>query len=327
MFGRKLVTEAERAKSTAKQKLRRIRRLNEKSANTAHIYSNIGILVIASMAMFGMSYNDIMILLHPIKGQGPDMGRLVPLLVIFISIVVMNYGQMCAARNRRRSESRGEPIASIDSQIMYGVLGAESVSFGYALYLIDKPSTAIAWILIAIRSLIFCYVVMYLEMQREHAIDTIDMITQAEIGQGYGMLDELVDRAYDTDIPLALRMQSYQATATLHPDMALKLSAIVAASQAQDTFKKDGTIIILNKDGAPLTPAVATPPLRSGKAVAREAISVDEKKRIAALIADDPNVLLRTVADALDRPETTVFPHFNAAKSAYRERNTLRSEK
>ena len=326
MFGRRLVTEAERAKNTAKQKLRRIRREGEKSANTAHIYSGIGILVIASMAMLGMSYNDIMVLLHPTK-HGPDMGRLVPLLVVFISIVVMNYGQMTAARNRRRSESRGEPITSIDSQIMYGVLGAESLSFGYALYLIDKPSTAIAWALLAIRSLIFCYVVMYLETQREHAIDTVDMITQAEIGQGYGMLDELVDRAYDTDIPLALRMQSYQATATLHPDMALKLSAIVAASQAQDTYKKDGTIIILNKDGAPLTPAVATPPLRSGKAVAREAISVDEKKRIAALIADDPNVLLRTVADALDRPETTVFPHFNAAKSAYRERNTLRSEK
>lgn len=341
---RAALSQSEQVKSDAKRKLLKIRREGEKSASTAHRYSSVGIVVIAAMALFGLSHEDIVKLLNTPPGQHINIGQLVPLAVIFVSIVVMNVGQLVAARSKRRSESRGEAVKSIDKQIMYGVLGAESLSFGYALWLIDQPHTIIQWLLLIIRSALFTYTVMYLEIQREQPIDTVDMITQAEIGQGYGMLDELVERAYDTDLPLALRMQSYQATATLEPQMERKLQAMVAASQAQDTYRKDKTIVLVNTKGAPLVtiskqnetaqPAPATAPVQTAektpaqrvkrgmfgkeqktKTPSKKLLSDEEKQQIMNLLRDDATMSGRAIARMIKRSEATVAYYIKEANA------------
>jgi hypothetical protein len=339
---RAVVSQSEQVKLDAKKKLLKIRREGERSASTAHGYASVGIVVIAAMALYGLAYDSIQKLFNTTGGTPVDMKTIATLVVVFVLVIVMNYAQLTSARSKRRSEGRGEKVSGQDTRIMYGVLILEAAALGYALYLIEQPKDAIQWGLLVARAIIFAYSVLYLEIQREQPIDTVDMVTQAEIGQGYGMLEELVDSAYDPDIPLALRMQSYQATATLTPQMETKLKAMVAASQAQDTYKKDKTIVLVDTHGAPLMttskqseiaqPVTATALVRTPQkspashkktpAIARNDVKADGiYEALENLMRDDPAIGVRTAAKLLKVSHTTIAAHH---KEILAQRNASR---
>jgi hypothetical protein len=250
MFFRKKLpqSQAELIKQSAKKKLQTIRKRGENAARRDHTYSNVGIIVVACAAILGMSYSSVM----SVARGHIDGGIVFQLVTIFVAVLIMNFAQSSAARNIRRLQSRGEEISWRDNLACYGVLAGEALSFGYAIWLIEHPQNLVQWILLVVRSVLFVYTIMYLELQRDYPIDTVDMVIESEIGAGYAMLDELVDRAYDPDIPLALRMQSYKASATLEARMERKLENMVAAAMAQDEFKASGNIVLIDTHGEPL---------------------------------------------------------------------------
>lgn len=246
-FWRKSLAPAEKVK----RKLEKIERENEASARRSHRVGFIGVITIAFAALVGMSYTDIEKLLH---------NQIDPVVVLLaslalISVFVMNSALLDAARNSRRAESRGETPAPRDVNTMYGVMLVESISLGYMLWLFEQPQNIVQWLLLVARAACIPYATVYLEQQREMAIDPVDIAVQTEIGQGLGVMNDLVTQSYEADIPTALKVQNYRANAAMTPEMDARLVRQAEAANAIQTYKQTGKITLLDAKGMPLISA------------------------------------------------------------------------
>lgn len=244
MFRRKPISPAEKVK----RKLEHIERENEASVKNDHRFGVIGVVTIAIAALVGMSYEAVSALVH---GQ-IDANKAVQLAVALVAVFVMNRALLAAARNIRRAEARGEAARPRDIATMYGVMLIESISFGYMLSLFEDPQSLIQWTLLFARSGVLPYTVVYLEQQREMPLDPIDIAIQTEIGQGLGVMNDLVTQSYEAEIPTALKVQNYRANAAMSPEMDARLVRMAEAANAIQTYKQTGQIVLVNKHGDPL---------------------------------------------------------------------------
>jgi hypothetical protein len=149
------LSQADQIKANAKKKLGNIRIAGEKAARTDHAFAAVGIVVVACAAILGMSFSGIMAL----ASGKVEAGILFQLGTIFAAVIIMNKAQSSAARKIRWLQSRGEDVSWQDYIACYGVLGAEALSFAYAIYLIENPANLVQWILLVVRSVLFVYTI------------------------------------------------------------------------------------------------------------------------------------------------------------------------
>ena len=224
-----------------KDRVKKLERENEQAVKMDHRFGVLGVLVVAIAALIGMSFEAVQALLKGNIGQGDT----VQLATALGAIFVMNRALLAAARNIRRAESRGEEPRQRDHITMYGVMAIESVSFAYMLWLFEgKPDMlSVPGFLLAARAGVLPYATVYLEQQRQQPPDPVDISVQAEIGQGLGVMGDLVTQAYDRTLPTALKLNNYRANATLTDKMDARLKRMTHAAHAYDHFKETGEIL------------------------------------------------------------------------------------
>lgn len=223
-----------------KDRVKKLERENEQAVKMDHRFGVMGVLVVAIAALIGMSYEAVQGLIKGSIGQADT----VQLATALGAIFVMNRALLAAARNIRRAESRGEEPRNRDHITMYGVMTIESVSFAYMLWLFEgKPDVfTVPFFLLVARASVLPYATVYLEQQRQQPPDPIDISIQAEIGQGLGVMGDLVTQAYDKTLPTQLKLSQYRANATLTPKMDKRLENMTHAAQAYDHYKATGEI-------------------------------------------------------------------------------------
>jgi hypothetical protein len=310
-------------------RLRRIERENETSVKWDHRFGALLILAVAIAAMIGMAYGAIQSFLH---GQ-VDPGTVVQFSVAFVGVLGMNRALLAAARNIRRMEIRGETPGTKDNATMYGVMLVESISFAYMLAQFEHPHDFWQWVLLCARAAVIPYATVYLEMQRRQPIDPVDIGVEAEIGQGLGVMGDMVRQAYDRNVPLALKLHSYRSHATMKPEMDKRLGKMTQAAQAYEHYRKSGEIRLSDEpqsvtpidnstvDAEEEKPAKGAQvvkrkrPSRKSKTPSRDIVTDEQKQAIEQMLRDDPKVTVRAIGETLKLPHTTIFPHYVAAKA------------
>ena len=239
-------------------RVRRLERQNIIAVNWDHRFGNIGVITIAIAALIGMAVDSVQRLLSGQISQG-DAAQLG---AAFFAVVVMNRALLAAARNMRRAEGRGEAPLLRDKVTMWGVMVIESVSFGFMLWIFEgKPDLlSVQGFLLSARAVVLPYATVYLEQQREQPPDPVDIGIQAEIGQGLGVMGDLVEQAYDRNVPTALKLDMYRANATLTPAMNSRLDRMTEAAAAYEHYKQTGQGQLLDRYGKPLH-AQQSPPV------------------------------------------------------------------
>jgi len=282
------------------RKIQRLERQNASAVGWDHRFGVVGILTIAVAALIGMAADAVVgALAGTITRDGA-----VQLIAAFTGVLVMNRGLLAAARNIRRAESRGELPLRRDQITMWGVMAIESISFGFMLWIFEgRPAVlTVAFLLIVLRAGVLPYSTVYLEMQREQPPDPVDIGVQTEIGQGLGVMGDLVRQAYDRDIPTALKIHNYRANATMTPEMDQRLERMTQAAQAYEVYKTTGRITLLDQHGRPLVaqrkPSEGEPPAPRARAPR------GHDDEIAALRHEGKGI--REIARETRRPVSTV---------------------
>jgi len=311
-------------------KLDRIERSNEQSVRMDHRFGAIAVVTIAAAAMIGMSAESIT---HFFAKTAKPIDA-ISFVIAFVAVIVMNRGLLAAARNIRRAESRGETASQGDQRTLYGVMLMEALSFGYMLSTFEHPSTAIQWALLVGRAVVLPYATVYLEQQREMPIDPQDIGIQTEIASGMGVLRDFVMSANDRNVPTALKVAYYQASATLTPEQDRKLSAMQTAAQVYEQYKISGKIEavtpiqLVDKRGAPLatkppTAIVRTDEKPKGKPAERNTVTPAQYQKAVELLTANPKMSGRKLAATVGIPASTMLPHMkeiNATIAANKKR-------
>jgi hypothetical protein len=262
------------------RRVRRLERQNSTSVRWDHRFGAVGVLTIAIAALIGMSAESI------VAALGGTMSRadIMQLVAAFFGVLVMNRGLLAAARNIRRAESRGDVTLLRDRVTMWGVMAIESISFAYMLWTFENhPSMlSVQGLLLVARAAIIPFSTVYLEMQREQPPDPIDISVETEIGQGLGVMSDLVTQAYDRDIPTALKLWNYRASASMSPEMSERLERMAQAAQAYQIFKESGRVTLLDQRGQPMRHVTPTetrdiPPAKPSKRPPARATVTEER--------------------------------------------------
>lgn len=311
-----------------KRRLAAIERENERSVRTDHMFGALLVVTIATAAMIGMAADSIKALLHGAL-QAAD---IVTMATVFAGVLGMNRALLASARNMRRADGRGEQIAPRDHAILWSVIAVESLSFGYMLWVFEHPANAFQIALLIGRAVAIPIATVYLEQQRRMPLDPVDIGIETEIGQGLGVMEDLVEQSYDRAVPTALKIHNYRANADLSPAMDARLERMTAAAEAYERYKADGRMELLNARGEPLQKVPAAPPevdvrtppgiglvrrMRGKKPSRRPNTEIpqDERiERIVGMLRDGETVTVRMVKELFGVGQSTAHADLLVAR-------------
>src|SRR5258706_1560435 len=118
----------------------------------------------------------------------------------------------------------------------------------------ERPATALAWAMSAVRAAAATLLAVYLSMARPLPVTARDILAQAELASGAGVIRDVVREAQDTSAPLADKIALYGASAVMaSPDRA-RLEGMLAVVQRRQDASLPPAI------EAPAAPAQIAPP-------------------------------------------------------------------
>lgn len=244
MWQRKPLTDSEKLD----RKIARIERENEQTVKWDHRIAKLGVATIAVAALFGMASSSVVDL---ITGK-IDARSIILLVSALIGVIVMNRSLLSSARNMRRAETRDEAVAPIDRIKTYTIMSIEALSFGYMLWIFEHPSNFVVWALLIARAAAIPYTAVDLELQREMALDIVDMNVISQIGQGIGLMRDQVRKSYDHNVPSLLKIENYRAVAHMSTKLEGMFDRLAGASRTYDHWQAHGEVKLLDRHGNPL---------------------------------------------------------------------------
>jgi len=226
---------------TVQAKLDKIEHNAEATVKWDHRTGNLLVVSIAIAAMLGMAPDAVLSL----ASGHVSVSKLLPVIVSFIVVLGANRALISAAGDIRYHHARHERVPLNSFFVLYSVMLIEAVSFHYMLSVFSPATSTTIALLDWARAVLLPYVTMYLEQRIVKPIDPKLIATQSEIGQGIGVMHEVVRLAYNRSIPLALKLQNYRAVADLTPDMDIKLARMTRAAMAIQTYLATGEIVLI----------------------------------------------------------------------------------
>lgn len=113
--------------------------------------------------------------------------------------------RMLAARRASPAEKRGHQA------MLYAVAVVEASTYAYMSVLYDAPHSLAAWAIILARAGMAPIVAVYLSMARPLPVERRDILAQAALASGAGVLRDVVTVANDASAPLARKVALYKA--------------------------------------------------------------------------------------------------------------------
>ncbi len=150
--------------------------------------------------------------------------------------------------------------------VMVSVAAIEAATYCYMAWRYEHPATALAWALIVVRAAAAPLLAVYLSMARPLPVTARDILAQAELASGAGVIRDVVREAQDGSAPLADKIALYGASAVMAaPDRARLEGMLAVVQRRQDdtsgTRGDDAAVLALPEpDPDPPTPRPPTGP-------------------------------------------------------------------
>ncbi len=262
----------------------------------------------------------------------------ISLSVITLMVLAFDVGMLYAASMLRLLATRRAGLGEqwVHVLVMVSVAAIEAATYMYMAWRYEHPATALAWALIAVRAAAAPLLAVYLSMARPLPVTARDILAQAELASGAGVIRDVVREAQDTSAPLADKIALYGASAVMAaPDRSRLEGMLAVVQRRQDSTSGDRvTITALPAPAATPEDPHPRPPTGPGSPSVvpirdRRANGSDEHAASAHAILTLPAV--RTLADSdADEPPLSASRRTVArrkkAKSAGRA-HTTRAER
>jgi hypothetical protein len=188
--------------------------------------------------------------------------------------------------------------------VMVSVAAIEAATYMDMAWRYESPSMALAWALIGVRAAPLLAV--YLSMARPLPVTARDILAQAELASGAGVIRDVVREAQDASAPLAHKIALYGASAVMHGDDRERLHAMLAVVQAPAVAPLAIAAPESRPDASsgppeppPTPPDPPTPaPLRSKRQRNAPVLRLAElpERRVRALLEREPTITIRQLA-------------------------------
>lgn len=148
------------------------------------------------------------------------------LLVLCMDVAMVYAASMLRLLTSRQAEDREKRI---HQAVIAVVAVLEAGTYAYMSWRFESPSDAIAWALILARALAAPLLSVYLSMARPLPVTSRDILYQAELAAGQGVIRDVVEVASDQGAPLAEKMALYGAAATMSLHDRARLDSMIEA--------------------------------------------------------------------------------------------------
>jgi hypothetical protein len=185
----------------------------------------------------------------------------ISLSVITLMVLAFDVGMLYAASMLRLLATRRAGLGEqwLHVLVMVSVAAIEAATYMYMAWRYEHPSTALAWALIAVRAAAAPLLAVYLSMARPLPVTARDILAQAELASGAGVIRDVVREAQDTRAPLADKIALYGASAVMaSPDRA-RLEGMLAVVQRRQDASTAGTLAIDAPPRPPTGPGSPSP--------------------------------------------------------------------
>jgi hypothetical protein len=134
------------------------------------------------------------------------------LLVLCMDVAMVYAASMLRLLASRNAEDREKRV---HQAVITVVTLLEAATYTYMSWRFESPAVWIAWLLILSRALAAPLLSVYLSMARPLPVTSRDILYQAELAAGQGVIRDVVEVASDQGAPLAEKMALYGAAATM----------------------------------------------------------------------------------------------------------------
>jgi hypothetical protein len=182
-------------------------------------------------------------------------------------VVCFDVGMVYAATMLRILHARRAPMREVwvHWAVLVMVMLLEASTYIYMVGLYERPVTLGAWGLVVTRGLAAPGLAVYLSMARTTPVGARDILYQAELASGRGLLRDVVVHANDPRAGLAEKMALYGASAPMVETDRARLDDMLLVVQTYPTRPPTGPgtprgVRVVDEDSDPTLPALRAVP-------------------------------------------------------------------
>lgn len=222
VFGRRQLDPVER-------QLRDLARQGSGMAGVAHGFSLFLIILFSLGSFVSLGGDAFRHVLTAAQAGHLDIPSSISLGVTALFVPAMDVAMFYAATKVRllamRRAQRSEFIVHVI--VLLGVSVLESATYIYMSWKYEQPQDSLAWALIIGRGVAAPLLANYLALARPMAVAARDIMAQAELSVGAGVLRDVVTMASDNSASLAEKMELYRASAVMLPADGTRLDNMI----------------------------------------------------------------------------------------------------
>jgi methionine-rich copper-binding protein CopC len=147
------------------------------------------------------------------------------LLVLCMDVAMVYAASVLRLLASRQAEDREKRI---HQAVIAVVAVLEAGTYAYMSWRFESPADTIAWTLILARAFAAPLLSVYLSMARPLPVTSRDILYQAELAAGQGVIRDVVEVASDQGAPLAEKMALYRAAATMTAHDRARLDSMIS---------------------------------------------------------------------------------------------------
>jgi len=213
--------------------LRDIARQGSSMARLAHACAFLLILLFSAGSLVALGGDALASIMSEWNTGRIDIPSAISVGVSTLMVLAMDVGMLYAASmlrllNSRQADHREKRVHQF---VIVSVAILEAATYGYMSYRYEHPAAWAAWALILARALAAPLLSVYLSMARPLPVTSRDILYQAELAAGQGVIRDVVEVASDQGAPLAEKMALFGAAATMTPHDRGRLDGMIAAVQ------------------------------------------------------------------------------------------------
>ncbi len=291
-----------------------IARQGARMAHVAHVCAS-ALLILFSAASFVALGGDTFAEIQARWSASRELNvaAAISLSVITLMVLAFDVGMLYAASMLRLLATRRAGLGEqwLHVLVMVSVAAIEAATYCYMAWRYEHPATALAWALIAVRAAAAPLLAVYLSMARPLPVTARDILAQAELASGAGVIRDVVREAQDQGAPLAHKIALYGASAVMRPDDRERLHAMLGVVQVQTPAA--GVIITPEDPPRPPEPPAGRRPraLKQGsrKSAGRVLELAPPERRLRALLEAEPSLSVRALAKRAHTSQATASKH------------------
>lgn len=211
--------------------LAEIERQGATLARIAHLAAFALIILFSIGSLLGLSHSALTTLQQQWQtGHTIDIPSALAAAINGLLVLVMDTALLYAASMLRIIKARQSDGAGVHILVMIGVSVLEGTTWAYFSWLYDRPHDPIAWGLIVGRAVGAPLLSAYLSLARPIPIGPRDILYQAAMASGKGVIRDVTREANDREASLARKARLYRASEMMQPADRARLDALIDAA-------------------------------------------------------------------------------------------------